>query len=78
MALFYLQVFDDIAARNEEPIEAASEVAAVELAVRGARELAAQQVLAGRLNLSHRIEVADETGDDLRTVYVRDAIRIVG
>lgn len=47
-------------------------------AVRGARALAADQVLEGRLNLSHRIEIADETGAVIANIVFRDAIAIEG
>ena len=46
-------------------------------AVRGARSLAAEQVLQGRLNLGHRIVVADEAGADIATIAYRDAVAVL-
>jgi hypothetical protein len=73
---FYFHLHDDIVAEDEEGA-LLSDVASAQLeAVRAARGLAADQVLEGRLELGHRIEVHDEAGNCVLTVRFGEAIDI--
>jgi len=60
MPRFFFNLYDDRVVIDEEGAELPSTEAARERAVLVAREMAGQQVLEGRLFLSHRVEVHDE------------------
>ena len=77
MPRFFFHVFDDDIAPDEDGMELRDRAAALAEAVRGARSLAAEQGLKGRLNLGHRIVVADEAGDDIATIAYRDAVAVL-
>ncbi|HEY0148545.1 MAG TPA: hypothetical protein VGB70_06030 [Allosphingosinicella sp.] len=62
MPRFYFDVHDEVLATDEDGLDLAGPDAAIEEAHRGARDLAAAQVLGGRLNLNHRIIVRDKAG----------------
>lgn len=76
MPTFFFNVYDDLAATDEDGLELPDLDAAKAEAVRGARALACEQVTRGRLNLSHRIEVTDEIGRTVATVTFRDAVTV--
>ena len=76
MPLFYFHLFDDIACLDEEGQELPSAEEAVATARANAREMACAEVLRGRLNLNHRIEVADELGKVISIVTFRDAVEV--
>jgi hypothetical protein len=76
MPRFYFHLFNDVTIVDQEGEEAASDDAAIEAATRMAREMAAESVRAGRLNLGHRIDVADASGGTIGTVYFRDAVDV--
>ena len=78
MPRFFFHVYDDVVARDEEGVELADSDAARTEAVRGARSLACEQVLSGRLDLSHRVEVEDDTGAHVATIEFRDVIAVAG
>ena len=78
MTRFYFHLFDDMVSIDEEGRELPSAGLARAAAVEEARALACEQVIQGRLDLNHRIEVADNTGRVLAQVRFRDAIRVQG
>ena len=78
MSRYFFQVHDDVGAADEDGLELPNVEVARWEALRGARSLAAEQVMLGRLNLSHSVEVADETGAVIATVTFRDAIALQG
>ena len=76
MARFFFHVHDEDDSRDEEGIELPDAASAEAEAIKGARAIAAEQVFGGRLNLSYFIEVADESGGLVTTVYLSDAIEL--
>ena len=78
MPRFFFHVYDDVVALDEEGVELPDAAGAEREGRRGARALASEQVLEGRLNLSHRIDIADETGAVVATIAFRDAIAVEG
>jgi hypothetical protein len=78
MSRYFFHVHDDVEASDQDGVELPSIEAAKWEALRGARSLAAEQVLEGRLNLGHSIDVADETGAVVATVTFRDAVAVEG
>jgi hypothetical protein len=73
---YFFHVYDDIIAHDEEGNQLPNEAAARLQALKGARELAAEQVKHGYLVRSHWIDVADEKGDILMKVTFGDAVEV--
>ena len=76
MPRFYFHLFNDMTAMDEEGTELPDESAANSQAIMNAREMAAQSVREGHLVLSHRIDVANQSGDTIATVHFRDAVEV--
>lgn len=76
MPRFFFHVHDDDDAFDEEGRELPDFATARAEAIRSARALARDEVSRGRLNLSHRIEVADECGVAVAIVTFGDAIDV--
>ncbi len=73
---FFSHLYDEIVARDEEGQELRDEAAARIRARVSVREMACAEVLKGHLNLSHRIDVEDESGSLCATVHFRDVVQI--
>jgi hypothetical protein len=78
MPRYYLHVYNDIVALDDEGLERPGLREVLIEAERGARELAADEVRHGTLHLDHRIEVADENGSVVATIMFRDLVRVEG
>lgn len=78
MTRFFFHVYDDVAALDDEGMELRDLDAARDEAIRGARELACEQIRKGALNLAHRIEVMDADQRPVLTMPFRSAFRIEG
>ena len=76
MPRYFFHVYDDIIAEDEEGLELPNLAAARLNALRGARDLIAEQVRRGYVVLSHWIDVLDEQGEKVLTITFRDAIDI--
>lgn len=74
MSRYYFHLFDDVVSIDEEGIELSTIQAAHEVAVVNVIELACAEVQARHLHLDHRIEVTDEAGEVVDTVWFRDVI----
>ena len=77
--LYYFHLRDDISADDEEGRELPNLDAARAQAEAYARDMSAASVLEhGKINLHHRIEVADESGSIVSTVEFGDVVAIEG
>ena len=76
MPRYFFNLYDDIVAIDEEGSELPDLAAARAKAVASAREMSCAEVLKGRLNLKHRIEVTDEAGRLACTVHFADVLTI--
>ena len=76
MPRYFFHVYDDIIAHDEEGSQLPNEAAARLQALKGARELAAEQVKRGYLVRSHWIDVADEEGEIMMRVTFGDAVDV--
>lgn len=75
MPLFYLNLNDDIVARDEDGTEFADADQARLAAIDGARDLIACQIRRGEpINLTHRIEVEDEHRNCVCSVTFAQAV----
>jgi len=78
MPRLHLNIYNDSIAIDEDGAEYKDLAAAKRAAIDGARALMAEHVLHGRpITLSHRIEIADETGKPLATLPFREMITII-
>ena len=48
------------------------------LALKAAREIVADDALTGSINMGYSLEVRDQAGKGIHTLYFKDAVRIVG
>ena len=76
MDRFFFHVFDDIEARDDDGEELPDLDAARAWAMAGARSLACEQVERGCLDLRHRIDIADVSGQILASVSFREAVSV--
>jgi len=77
MARFYFHLYNDIVSKDEEGRELPNVEAARHDAQEDARDMAAESVRDGQLNLSHYVEVADESGPLFRVTY-GDVVTVSG
>jgi hypothetical protein len=73
---FFFDLHDDMNVEDEEGIELSSPSAAREWAIKNARDMACAEVLGGRLNLRHFIEVRDESGVSIARIRFGDAVDV--
>ena len=77
MPRFYFNLRDDLSADDQEGLELPGFDAARAHAETFARDLAAEAIKRdGKLVLDHRIEVTNETGQDVLTVRFADVVTI--
>jgi hypothetical protein len=76
MPRFYFHLFNDTQVPDPEGTELPDATVAIQRAVTAARAMAAESVREGRLVLSHRIEISDETGASVGTVHFGDVVEI--
>lgn len=76
MPRFFFHLRDDLDVIDEEGTELPDLAAARRQAVKEARSLACEQVLHGRLNLAHYIDIEDDGGAVLATVTFGEVVEI--
>ena len=76
MPRYYFHLFNDAQVPDPEGIDLPDATVALERAVSAARAMAAESVREGRLILSHRIEISDETGASVGVVHFGDVVEI--
>jgi hypothetical protein len=73
---YFFNLYDDMTVMDDEGLELPSLQAARDKAYDAAKALACAELLEGHLNLSHRIEVAEEGGKVIVTVHFRDTFSV--
>jgi len=76
MPRYYFHVYDDDTALDDEGLDLPDLEAARREALAGARSLAAEQVIMGKLTLHHRIEVEDEARRPVLTLPFGSAFQV--
>lgn len=76
MPRYFFHVYDDVIAIDEEGMELPNVAAARLQALRGARDIVAEQVKHGYFVLSHWIDVVDDGGEAVLTLSFREAVEI--
>jgi hypothetical protein len=77
MPRFFFHLHDDLTVPDEDGRELADLEAAKACGIEEARNVAADQVRDGKLDLNHRIDVADEQSVVVHTIRFADAIAVV-
>ena len=78
MARFYFHLHNGVVSTDDEGRELASLDVARDDACKDARDMAAENVRCGALDLRHYVEVADNSGAELFRVRFGDVIEITG
>jgi Domain of unknown function (DUF6894) len=78
MPRYFFHLYNDIITMDEEGRECPDLASAQENAVREAREMMLEPLLAGRIDLSHRIDIADESGAVVASVAFKDVVAVEG
>ena len=79
MPTFFFHLHDDVDVRDDDGREFAGLAAAREAAIKEARFTLAETLKdEGRGNLKHRIDIEDEDGRVLDTVWFKDVVEIEG
>ena len=76
MPRFFFHLYNDIISTDEEGRELPDLEAARTAAVQEVRSVMTEDVLKGKVTLSHRIVVADENGCVVATVRFADAVEV--
>ena len=76
MPMYYFHLCNDEVIMDDQGQELPDWEAAQAVAQANAREMACAEVMAGSLNLTHRIDVAGETGDVLSTIRFGDIVTV--
>jgi hypothetical protein len=77
MPRYFFHLHNDVDAEDPEGIELADLAEARERAIVYARDMASLSIVDhGRLILSHRIDVADQSGEIVHTVHFRDVVEV--
>ncbi|MET1111699.1 MAG: hypothetical protein ABWX67_09265 [Allosphingosinicella sp.] len=76
MPRYFFHLYNDIVAMDEEGADFPDLTAARANGVREARAMMLETVAEGRINLSHRIDIADETGAVLATITFGEAVKV--
>jgi hypothetical protein len=78
MPLYYFHLYNDIVAMDEEGLDLPDIEAAHANGIKEAREMMLETVAEGRINFSHRIEIADSNGDIVDRVSFAEAVTVEG
>lgn len=78
MPHYFFHLYNDLIVMDEEGREFPDLEAAYANAVKEAREVMLDTVAAGRINLSHWIDIADDAGTVVATISFREAVAVVG
>ena len=78
MPLYFFHVYDEGTDLDVEGVDLSDAEEAYRQAINSARALAADDVLKGRLRLQSRIDVADEAGQVVHSVWFGNAVNVEG
>jgi hypothetical protein len=74
--LYFFNLYNDVITQDHEGTDLADDEAAIALAMKEARAMAAESVTRGHLTRHHRVEVANEAGEIVRNVRFDEAVEI--
>jgi hypothetical protein len=78
MPRYFFHLYNDVISIDEEGVDLPDLEAARANGIKEAREMMLEMVAEGRINFSHRIDIADESGAVVDSVSFGDAVTIEG
>ena len=78
MPRYYFHLYNDVVSMDDEGVELPDREAARANGIREAREMMVEMVGEGRMNFSHRIDIADESGAVIDQVIFAQAVAVEG
>lgn len=78
MPRYFFHLHNDVVAMDEEGVDLPDREAARANGIKEAREIMLETVSQGRINFSHRIDIADESGAVLESVTFGEAVAVEG
>ena len=78
MPRYYFHLYNDVISMDDEGKMLPDLDAARANAIKEAREMMMETVAEGRINFSHRVEIADHKGDIAATVLFGEAVTVEG
>lgn len=78
MPHYYFHLYNDTVSMDEEGVDLPDLEAARANGIKEAREMMMETMAAGRINFSHRIDIADESGAIVDSVTFAEAVRVEG
>ena len=78
MSRYFFHLYNDIVSMDEEGVDLPDLEAARANGIREAREMMLETVTQGRINFSHRIDIADESGAVVDSVLFGEAVAVEG
>ena len=78
MPRYFFHLYNDEISMDDEGLELPDLEAARANGVKEAREMMVETLAEGRINLSHRIDIADESGTVVASVTFGEAVAIEG
>jgi hypothetical protein len=78
MPRYFFHLYNDVVSMDEEGIDLPDLGSARANGIREAREMMLDTVAEGRINLSHRIDIADENGAVVDSVTFGEAVTVEG
>ena len=76
MPRFHLNLYNDVVSVDEEGVDLPDLEAARDAAILNIRDVMKDELVKGHITLGHRVEIADERGTILATVFFRDAVTV--
>ena len=78
MPRYFFHLYNDVISMDEEGVDLPDLEAAHANGIREAREMMVETVGEGRINFSHRIDIADESGAVVDSVTFGEAVAVEG
>ena len=78
MPRYFFHLYNDVIAMDDEGVDLPDLEAARANGIKEAREMMVETVSEGRINLSHRIDIADESGAVIDSVIFAEAVAVEG
>ncbi|HET9639725.1 MAG TPA: hypothetical protein VFP12_11000 [Allosphingosinicella sp.] len=76
MPRYFFHLYNDIVTMDEEGLDLPDLEAARANGIKEAREMMLETVAEGRINFSHRIDIADESGAVVDSITFAEAVRV--
>lgn len=78
MPRYFFHLYNDVVAMDDEGVDLPDLAAARANGIKEAREMMVETVSEGRINFSHRIDIADESGAVVDSVTFGEAVAVEG